>query len=207
MTAEWLPAVSQFGSTVGVANAMMLSGWAQFALGNAEAGLAELREGLDRWRSTGSRVWGTIRFARAAATLVEAGQAEHGAALLSEAFQVMESNGERWYEAELHRLQGLQAHSEARTSEAEACLEKAIDVARSQGARLFELRAAMALSRLQCDPEQRERRKARLGSIYAGFTEGFDTPDLEEARTLLDEPAHGPMAADRGEHRAAFGAG
>ena len=73
--------------------------------------------------------------------------------------------------------------------EAEACFEHAVKVARSQGARLFELRAVIALSRLQCDPVQRKRRTALLGSIYGGFTEGFDTPDLKEARTLLDELA------------------
>jgi predicted ATPase len=99
----------------------------------------------------------------------------------------MDGNGERWYEAELARLQGLQASSGARTAEATACIEKAINVARSQGARLFELRAAMALSRLPCDPSERRRRKALLGSIYGDFVEGFDTPDLKEARALLDE--------------------
>jgi predicted ATPase len=56
-----------------------------------------------------------------------------------------------------------------------------------QGARLFELRAAMALGRLPCDREQRKRRKALLGSIHGAFTEGFETPDLKEAGALLDE--------------------
>jgi predicted ATPase len=176
---------------VGVANAMMMSGWAKVVLGNAEAGLPELRDGLDRWRSTGSKIWGTVRFARVAAAFIEVGQAEQGAALLSEAFHVMDSNDEHWYEAELRRLQGeiLAAISSSRMREAEACLEHAVKVARSQGARLFELRAVIALSRLQCDPAQCKRRTAQLGSIYAGFAEGFDTPDLKEARTLLDELA------------------
>ena len=129
MTAEWLPTVSEFGSPVGVANAMMMSGWAKFVLGNSEAGLAELTDGLARWRSTDSKVWGTIRFARVAAAFIEAGQAEQGAALLSDAFQVIDSNGEHWYEAELHRLQGLQARSGGRIAEAEACFEKAINLA------------------------------------------------------------------------------
>jgi predicted ATPase len=100
----------------------------------------------------------------------------------------MDGSGERWYEAELHRLQGLLAASSAAgTAEAEACFENAITVAHSQGARLFELRAAAALSRLPCAPEQRKQRAALLGSIYGGFTEGFDTPDLKEARSILDE--------------------
>jgi class 3 adenylate cyclase len=136
LVAEWLPMASEFGSPVGVANAMMMNGWAKFAPGNAEAGLAELRNGLDRWRSTGSKTWGSFRLGRAAATFIKAGDAGLGAALLTEAFQVMDGNGERRYEAELHRLQGLLAASSgARTAEAEACFENAITIAHSQGAR------------------------------------------------------------------------
>ena len=189
VVAEWLPTVSQFGSSLGVANATMMNAWAKVMVGDVEVGLAELREGLDRWRSTGSKVWGSIRLGRAAAAFIEAGDAREGAALLSEAFQVMDSNGERWYEAELLRLQAviLMRGSSNGAAEAEACLERAINVARLQGAHLFELRAAVGLSRLQCAPEERKRRTASLGSIYHHFTEGFDTPDLKEARSLLDE--------------------
>jgi len=191
LVAEWLPMTSEFGSQVGVANATMMNGWAKVMVGDVEVGLAELRNGLDRWRSTGSKIWGPIRLGRAAAAFIEAGDAGQGAALLTEAFQIMDSNGERWYEAELLRVQGmvLATNSPSRIAEAEACFENAINVARSQGARLFELRAAVALSRLQCAPEQRKRRTALLGSIYRRFTEGFDTADLEEARSLLDELA------------------
>ncbi len=191
LVAEWLPTVSEFGSSLGVANATMLNGWAKVVAGDREAGLAEMRNGLDRWRATGSKTWGSVRLGRAAAAFIEAGDAGQGAALLTEAFQVMDGNGERWYEAELHRLQGvaLMRSSSIRTVEAEECFERAITVARSQGARLFELRAVTALVRSQCDPEERGRRKALLDSIYSGFTEGFDTPDLREARALLDELA------------------
>jgi predicted ATPase len=85
-------------------------------------------------------------------------------------------------------LQGILATSSSnRTAEAEACFERAVKVAASQGARLFELRAAVALSRLRCAPEERKRRTALLSSIYGRFTEGFDTLDLKEARSLLDE--------------------
>jgi predicted ATPase len=103
----------------------------------------------------------------------------------------MNSNGEHWCEAELHRLQGviLMRSSSNHRAKAEACFERAVKVARSQGARLFELRAAVALGRLQCAPEQRKHRNALLGAIYSGFTEGFDAPDLKEARSLLDELA------------------
>ncbi len=188
LVGEWLSLTSEFGSSVGVANAMMARGWATTMMGDFEVGLAELRDGVDRWRSTGSKAWGPNRLGRAVSAFIEAGEVDESVALLAEAFQAMEGSGQRWYEAELHRLQGLlAASSRARTAEAEACFENAISVAHSQGARLFELRAAVALSRLQCAPEQRKRRTALLGSIYGPFTEGFDTADLKEARALLDK--------------------
>ena len=61
VVAEWLPTVSEFGSSLGVANATMMNGWAKVMVGDVEVGLAELRDGLDRWRSTGSKIWGSIR--------------------------------------------------------------------------------------------------------------------------------------------------
>ncbi len=189
LVAEWLPMASEFGSSLGVANASMMNGWSKVMTGDIEVGLAELRNGLDRWRSTGSKVWGSIRLGRAAAAFIEAGDVGQGAALLTEAFQVMEGNGERWYEAELFRLQGviLTRSSSNRTAEAAASFERAIKVAELQGACLFELRAAVALSRLRGAQKQRRQRKALLNSIYRRFTEGFDTPDLKEARSQLDE--------------------
>jgi len=107
LVADWLPLATEFGSAVGIANATMLSGWAKIILGEFEAGLAELRDGLGRWRSTGSKFYGPVRLGRSVAAFIEAAEVEQGAALLAEAFQVMESTGERWYEAELHRLQGV----------------------------------------------------------------------------------------------------
>ena len=189
VVSEWLPLATEFGSALGVANATMTRGWANVMLGDIEAGLAELRDNLGRWRSIGSTFYATARLGRVVTAFMEAGEVEQCAALLAEAFQIMDRTGERWYAAELHRLRGLAlaASSPARLSEAEACFEKAINVARSQGARLFELRAATALSRLSSNQLQRKRRKALLSSIYSKFTEGFDMPDLKEAVALLDE--------------------
>jgi predicted ATPase len=121
----------------------MMNGWAKVMAADVEAGLADLRNGLDQWRSTGSKIWGSIRLGRAAAAFIEAGDAGRGEALLTEALQVMDGNGERWYEAELLRLQGeiLARSSSSRTAEPGSCFERAVEVARSQGARLFELRA------------------------------------------------------------------
>jgi len=191
LVAEWLPLVSQYSSTVGVANALMTRGWAMVMLGEREAGLAELRDGLDRWRSTSSKFFGPIRFGRAVGAFLEVGQVGEASALLGDAFEAMASTGERWFEAELHRLKGLVlvAGSGDRQAEAEVCFQHAIDVARTHGARLFELRAAMSLARLRCDHGRRAEARDLLAPVYGWFTEGFGTADLEEAKALLDELA------------------
>jgi predicted ATPase len=185
---EWLLLAADYSSSVGASNARMLRGWVMVMAGEREAGLIELRDGLNRYRKTGATLLSPYRLGRAAAAFLEAGEIEEAERVLSEAIQAAEVRGERWYEAELYRLRGvlLRGSSIATNDGAEACFEHANAVAHSQGARLFELRAAMALSEQQCCTEQRTRRKTFLNAIYDGFAEGFDTPDLKEARALLD---------------------
>jgi predicted ATPase len=189
LVAEYLPLVSAYSSSVAASNARMLRGWAMVMVGEHNAGLVELRDGLDRWRGTGAKLWVPCRLGRAIAAFLAAGEIEAGKRLLSDALEAVETGGERWYEAELYRLKGelLLAVSIDAQAEVEVCFQHALAVAHAQGARLSQLRAAMALSRLQCDPEERKCRTALLGSVYDGFVEGFDTPELKEARALLDE--------------------
>ena len=96
---------------------------------------------------------------------------------------------ERWWEAEVYRLQGvlLLQRSPSDVDRAEACFQQALDVARRQQARALELRAALRLSRLWQQQGQRADAHALLAPIYGWFTEGFDTADLQEAKTLLEE--------------------
>jgi adenylate cyclase len=110
--------------------------------------------------------------------------------VLAEALAVVDKNGERMWEAELYRLKGelsLQSGVRSPESEAEECFQKAIEISRRQQAKSLELRAVMSLSRLW----QRQGKKAEaqqlLADIYGWFTEGFDTKDLQEAKTLLEE--------------------
>ena len=110
----------------------------------------------------------------------------------------MEKTGGRLYEAELYRLKGelllpqggyrLQAAgSRGKTDEAEECFQQAIEIARRQSAKSWELRAATSLARLwQQQSKQREAHQL-LSEICNWFTEGFDTKDLQEAKTLLEE--------------------
>jgi predicted ATPase len=101
----------------------------------------------------------------------------------------VEQQDERWWEAEVHRLRGvlLLRQTGMPQEEAEAWLQRALDVARRQEAKSLELRAAMSLSRLWQQQGKRDEARALLVPIYGWFTEGFDTADLQEAKALLEE--------------------
>ena len=126
------------------------------------------------------------------AQLAEAyGQVAHvdeGMHLLAEALAMVDTTGERHTEAELHRLHGelLLRQAVPDAPQAEACFQQALDVARRQQAKSWELRTAMSLSRLWQQQGKRTEARELLASIYGWFTEGFDTADLQDAKALLD---------------------
>src|SRR4029077_8831726 len=109
-----------------------------------------------------------------------------GLDLLDKALAQVEQSGQRWCEAEIHRSKGelLAAFSDA--PQAESCLRQSLDTARRQGARLWELRAACSLGRLWCAQDRHDDARALLAPIHDGFAEGFDTPDLLQAKALLE---------------------
>src|SRR3984893_7575800 len=115
-----------------------------------------------------------------------AGQVNEAVTLLKDALQIGERTGERWLEAELNRHKGQlllrQGHAEA----AEELYCKALSIAEEQGAKLWELRAAMSLARLRRDQGRPAEARDLLAPVYGWFTEGFATPDLKGARALLD---------------------
>jgi predicted ATPase len=114
--------------------------------------------------------------------------------LLSEAFEIIKRKGEASiWESELYRLKGtlLLAQSEGHRSEAEACLHQAINIARHQQAKSWELRAMTSLSRLWMQQGQADEARWLLAEICGWFTEGFDTADLRVAKQLLDGSKYG----------------
>jgi len=115
-------------------------------------------------------------------------QTEAGLAVLAEALTVAHENGEHHYEAELYRLKGelLLQQDDPDEPEAESCLRQAVDVARQQQAKSLELRAAVSLSRLWHSQGKRVAAYQLLAEVYGWFTEGFDTPALQEAKGLLE---------------------
>ena len=98
-------------------------------------------------------------------------------------------NGERVYEAKLHRLKGelLLSLPIDNQDEAKTCFQQALAIARQQQAKSWELRAAMSLSRLWQRQGKRDQARELLASVYGWFTEGFDTADLQDARVMLEE--------------------
>jgi predicted ATPase len=170
-----------------VARGMMLRGWAQAEQGQGADGLAQIRQGLAMWQATGQKLGETLWLALLAEQYGKAAQVEEGLRLLSEALAIAHTRGLRLWEAELHRLQGelLLAHSGAQQAAVEACFRQALDISRRQGAKAFELRATLSLSRLRQCQGRRDEVRELLAGIYGWFTEGFDTADLQEAKVLL----------------------
>jgi len=156
--------------------------------GQSAEGLAQMREGLAAYRATGSAVGMALFLARLAEAYGQVGQVEEGLHLLAEALAVVDHTGERSSEAELHQLHGelLLRQAVLEAPEAEVCFQRALDVARRQQAKSWELRAAMSLSRLWQRQGKRVEARELLAPVYGWFTEGFDTADLQDAKALLE---------------------
>ena len=147
-----------------------------------------MRQGIAAYRATGAALLVPYYCTLLADVFAHLGCPEDGLQALAEAHTLVEQHEERWWEAEVSRLRGvlLLKHPVTPQEEAEAWLQRALDVARRQEAKSLELRAAMSLSRLWQQQEKRQEAHDLLAEVYSWFTEGFDTPDLQEARALLD---------------------
>jgi predicted ATPase len=171
--------------------AMAPSGWALVKKGRTEEGLGRLREALDAYRATGARFRLPEWLAPLAELCLETGRIEEGLSAVGEALAVTEETKIRWYEAELHRLEGelLLVSKKPEETRAEASFRNAVEIARAQQAKSWELRAATSLARLLARQERREEARGLLAPIYGWFTEGFDTADLIAAKALLEQLA------------------
>ena len=167
---------------------LILQGWARATRPQPAEQIASMHEGLAIYRATDAALWLPYFLTLLAETYGEAGQPDAGLRFLDEAHTVMDSTQERFYEAEVHRVQGALVLAQAadQHAQAETCFQHALAIARRQQARSWELRAAMSLARLWQQHGKRAEAHALLAPIYGWFTEGFDTADLQEARALLD---------------------
>jgi len=165
-----------------------LRGWALAMQGHGEEGIAQGHQGIAAERATQAALFVPYFCTLLAEVCDHLGHPEDGLQALAEAHTLVEQHEERWWEAEICRLRGVLLLQQPGTpqEEAETCFQRALDVARRQEAKSLELRAAMSLSRLWQQQGKQAEARALLAPIYAWFTEGFDTADLQEARALLD---------------------
>ena len=180
---------TEWGFASWVALGTILRGWALVQQGQSEEGIAQVRQGSAAIRTMGQELGRPRQLAMLAEAYGRVGQTAEGFVMLAEALTAVHNTGERWWEAELHRLKGqlLLARSAKQHTEAEACFHQALDIARRQQAKSWELRAAMSLSRLWQGHRKLKKAHQLLTPIYNWFTEGFDTADLQEAKQLLAE--------------------
>ena len=179
------------GFALRLAQGTVIHGWALAMQGQVEAGIAQMRQGLSAARTTGDNVYVLYFLGLLAEAYGKGGHPEAGLNALAEVASVMATSEARWYQAELYRLKGalLLKQVVANSSQAEACFHQALDIARQQQAKSWELRAATSLARLWQSQGKHQEAYGLLAPVYGWFTEGFDTADLQDAKTLLDELA------------------
>jgi tetratricopeptide (TPR) repeat protein len=177
------------GFTLWLAWGMLLQGWTLVLQGQGEHGLATIRQGLAAELATGSRLWQPYGLGLLAEAHGHGGHPDEGLATLAEARSVLEATEVRFYAAELYRLQGalLLRRAVPDAAQAEESFQQALAVSRRQQAKSWELRAAMSLGRLWQQQGKRGEARHLLAEVYGGFTEGFDTVDLQEAHALLTQ--------------------
>ena len=182
---------SEHGFAFWAANGRILQGWADAQNGEATTGIARIRDGLAAYEATGTRASSPFYLTLLAEALAFAGKIDEALAALDNALAQAAVSAARGWDAEIHRLRGeLTAQLPySDPAKAEDSLRTALAIAREQGTRGFELRAASSLARLWREQGRRTEARDLLAPVYGWFTEGFDTADLKEAKALLEELA------------------
>ena len=170
-----------------VAAGQFLQGWVMAKQGQVFDGMEQMRQSLADILATGAVIYQPLCQWLVAEAYGEQGQTELGLRMLAEAVKGIGEGAQSYLAAELYRLQGELALQQAPSeiAQAEQALQQALHIARRQQAKAWELRAAMSLHRLWSQQGQGVKARELLGSVYQGFTEGFDTPDLKAAKQLL----------------------
>jgi predicted ATPase len=171
------------------ATATFSRGWVLVQQGQAKSGLSEMHKGIAACLELGMRLWQPYQQGALAEAYLQAGEPQVGLDVVDQAIRFVNDRGAHFCEAEVLRLKGnLLAHvTPHQTEAAEACYHEALTIAQRQQAKSLELRAAMSLARFWRDQGRRDEARDLLAAIYGWFTEGFDTPDLKDAKTLLDQ--------------------
>jgi pentatricopeptide repeat protein len=188
---EQLEISTQQGFSLWKATGMFFQGAGMVLQGDLEEAIPLLLKGLQAFRAGGAAVTLTYQFSTLADACLRAGRWEDARQALHEALALVEQNDERCHEAELHRQNGelLLAESQDDLAAAELCFRKAIETARRQQSRAWELRSTMSLARLWQRRDRRDDARAALAAVYDTYTEGLMTPDLVDAKSLLESLA------------------
>ena len=166
----------------------ILKGWAMARQGAEDGGLELMRRSATGRVAMGATWWQIRYLCMLAETYLQHGRSAEGLATIAEAKDLMIRTDEPMWEAELERIEGeLRRFDGASTSEIEGNFQRALTIAHRQNAKAFELRGAVSLARLRRDQGRRAEAHDLLAPVYGWFTEGFDTPDLKEAKALLEE--------------------
>src|SRR5436190_691636 len=180
---------AEHGLALYQAMASLIRGWARISQGS-RAGVAEMREGLAAWESTGAQLMRPHFLALLSEGLRGSSDNAAAAAVLDDALAHSGRTGENWYLAELYRLKGASlltgAPGESQHAEALACFEEALRIAAGQGAQSLELRVALSLAELHAARGRPDLGWALVHPILTRFTEGFDTADVRDARAFVD---------------------
>ncbi len=185
---EVMALIEAFGYQSLSALATSYHGAALIAQGRYEEGIAGMRRGISAYRASGATPYTTF-FCMLASGLAGIGRPQEGLQVLEEGFASVATTGEQLDISRLHHVNGelLLAQNPSDGVEAERCFRTAIEIARRQSARIAELRATTSLARLLAKQSRCDEARAMLAEIYGWFTEGFDTPDLKNAKALLDQ--------------------
>jgi predicted ATPase/DNA-binding SARP family transcriptional activator len=171
-----------------IAHNHILHGWTLAHNGQVRAGIDQIKQALMAWQASGAKLAMTYYLLLLAEAYALAGQLDDGLNTVTQALTSVHGGGECWMEAELHRRRGeLLLARGADETEVEACFQRALETARLQHARSFELRAAVSMSLLWQQQGKQAAAHQLLAEIYGWFSEGFDTADVQQAGTLLEE--------------------
>jgi predicted ATPase len=188
---EIIALANEKGALTWKAQGMVLQGCVFALTGKTSTAVHMIDSGITAWRATGATLYVPLYLSHLTRAYAELGQFDHASGCIGEALTAIETNKERWCEAEINRLAGEIAlmSREPDAAKAEAYFERALAVARQQQAKSWELRATMSLARLWRDQGKVKQARELLAPVYGWFTEGFDTRDLKEAKALLEELA------------------
>jgi predicted ATPase len=186
---ELVALAEEKGSVLWKGIGMMNQGGVLALTGRAADAVEILISGIAAWRMTGATVWMPYYLPHLARAHAEVRQFEEAWRSVSEAMTAAETTKEKWCEADIHRMAGeiTLMSPESDAVKAEAHFERTIAIASEQRAKSLELRAATSMARLWREQGKRQQARDLLAPICAWFTEGFDTPDLTQAKALVDE--------------------